>query len=93
MKTSAMLSAPACRISELSNATMKKPPYIKPEWLRIPEAVLVSGLCRSKIYDLINDGTIKSFSHRKRGAARGQRLISYDSLIEYLDKASKLVWA
>jgi hypothetical protein len=62
-------------------------PNIKPEWIRIPNAVRISGICRSAIYELINSGAIKSFSHRKRGCALGQRLISYDSLVAYLNGA------
>lgn len=60
---------------------------LKPEWVRIPDAVRVSGICRSAIYELISSGAIRSFSHRKRGSVLGQRLISYDSLINYLERA------
>lgn len=63
--------------------------YIKPEWLRVPEAILVSGLCRSAIYELIADGRLESFSHSQKGAKRGVRLISYDSLIQFLDRSAK----
>lgn len=60
---------------------------LKPEWIRVPDAVRISGICRSAIYELINSGAIKSFSHRKRGKVLGQRLISYDSLVSYLTHA------
>jgi hypothetical protein len=71
------------------STTNSKPsyPYIKPEWVRVPEAVNVSGLSRSSIYELIGSGKIKSFSNRARGSQRGIRLISYDSLIDYLERA------
>jgi hypothetical protein len=36
---------------------------------------------------LINSGAVKSFSHKKEGKTLGQRLISYQSLIDYLDAA------
>lgn len=62
-------------------------PDIKPEWVRIPEAVKISGLGRSSIYELIGAGKIRSFSKRDRGALRGIRLISYDSLVEFLERA------
>jgi len=65
----------------------QREPYLKPEWVRVPEAVRVSGLGRSSIYELIGTGKIKSFAKRDRGAIRGIRLISYDSLIEYLEQA------
>lgn len=61
--------------------------HIKPEWIRVPDAVQLSGLSRSKIYELIASGAIKSFSQRQRGAQRGVRLISYDSVIDYLESA------
>jgi len=60
---------------------------LKPEWIRVPEAVRVSGISRSSLYELIASGKIKSFSNRQRGAVRGIRLISYDSLMAYLERA------
>jgi predicted DNA-binding transcriptional regulator AlpA len=60
---------------------------VNPRWIRIPDAVRVSGICRSSIYELINSGAVKSFSHKKEGKTLGQRLISYQSLIDYLDAA------
>ncbi len=63
------------------------PAELKPEWIRVPDAVRISGICRSAIYELINAGAVRSFSHKKRGAILGQRLISYDSLVDYLNRA------
>jgi predicted DNA-binding transcriptional regulator AlpA len=63
---------------------------LKIEWIRVPDAVRISGICRSAIYELIKTGAIKSFSHRKRGKILGQRLISYDSLVDYLDRAYRM---
>lgn len=60
---------------------------LKPEWIRVPEAVRVFSLCRSSLYELIAAGKIKSTCLRKRGAVRGIRLISYDSLAAYVDQA------
>jgi hypothetical protein len=40
---------------------------IKPEWLRIPDAIRVSGLGRSTIYNLIGAGLVKSAVIRRRG--------------------------
>jgi len=61
---------------------------IKPEWVRVPEAVRLFGIGRSRIYELISAGTIKSTALRKRGATRGIRLISYDSLASYIEEAA-----
>jgi hypothetical protein len=64
-------------------------PDLKPQWIRIHDAVRVSGLCRSSIYELLRLGKVESFSHRKNSRAIGQRLISYDSLVRYLWNAYK----
>lgn len=59
---------------------------IKPEWIRVDDAVHVSGLSRSKIYELIKDQKIKSFSKKERGAVRGIRLIFLDSLLDHIEQ-------
>lgn len=63
---------------------------LKPEWLRVPEAVRCFGLSRSAIYELIVTGAIKSAAIRKRGAVRGIRLISFDSLAAYIENAANV---
>lgn len=62
---------------------------LRPEWLRIPDATRVFGLSRSGLYELISAGLVKSFTLRKRGARKGVRLISYDSLAEFLEAESR----
>ncbi|MEI8234765.1 MAG: helix-turn-helix domain-containing protein [Verrucomicrobiota bacterium] len=57
----------------------------KPEWLRVPEAVRIFGLCRSSLYELIAAGKIKSTCLKKRGALRGIRIVSFDSLNSYIE--------
>jgi len=75
-------------MSKISTTNSKRnAPFIKPEWIRVPEAVKVSGLSRSSIYELIASSKIKSFSNRARGSQRGSRLISYDSLLGFLEDA------
>lgn len=56
----------------------------KPEFLRPAAACRVFSIGRTKIYELIADGKIASVSMRKRGQRHGTRLISYDSLKNYL---------
>lgn len=66
----------------------------KPEWLRLPAPgarCRFTGLSRSTLNELTiagpaNDGVppVKSVVLRKRNALRGIRLISYDSLMQYL---------
>lgn len=60
-------------------------PSVKPEWLRLPQAQELFGIGRSKLYELINEGKIKSVSLRNRGQKSGTRLISYDSLNDYIN--------
>jgi hypothetical protein len=67
---------------------------VRPEWLRLPAPgarCRFTGLSRSTLNELTiagpaNDGVppVKSVVLRKRGALRGIRLISYDSLMGYL---------
>jgi sugar-specific transcriptional regulator TrmB len=59
---------------------------LKPEWIRVPEAVRVSGISRSQIYELIKSQEIRSFALKERGAMKGIRLISYDSLMQYIEQ-------
>jgi helix-turn-helix protein len=62
---------------------------LKPEWLRINAAIQIFGLSRSKLYELIADRKIKSFCLRERNRIEGVRLISFDSLSEFLEKEAK----
>jgi hypothetical protein len=58
---------------------------IRPEWLRLPDAIRVSGIGRSTLYQLLSSGAVKSALIRKRGCQRGIRLISADSLRAYIE--------
>jgi predicted DNA-binding transcriptional regulator AlpA len=61
----------------------------RPEWLRIDAAVRLFGLSRSKLYELITDRKIKSFCLRERNKIKGIRLISFDSLSEFLENEAR----
>jgi hypothetical protein len=80
-----------CMINENYSAQIgdKSSHTIKPEWLRVPEAVRIFGIGRSTLYALIQEQKIKSCSLRKRGAIRGIRLISYDSLSAFIERQSQ----
>jgi len=68
--------------------TSPNPNVIAPAWVRIPEAIRLSGLCRSTIYNLIAAGKVKSFTNKVQpDCQRGTRLISYASLVAYLENA------
>ncbi len=58
---------------------------LRPEWIRPRQATQIFGMGRSKLYELIAQNKIKTVSMRSRGAKHGTRLISYDSLAEYLE--------
>jgi predicted DNA-binding transcriptional regulator AlpA len=61
----------------------------RPEWVRIDAAVRLFGLSRSKLYELITDRKIKSFCLRERNKIKGIRLISFDSLSEFLENEAR----
>lgn len=54
-------------------------------WLRIRGAMRRSSLSRAKLYELIKTRQIKSVSVRKRGHIKGCRLISAESLDDYIE--------
>lgn len=60
-------------------------PASRPEWLRPKDIPKYFGVGRSKTYELIASGKVKSVSLRKRGQKHGTRLVSYDSLAAYLE--------
>jgi hypothetical protein len=64
-------------------------PAIKPEWLRTPDATIVSGIGRSSLYELIKEGRVKSVCLRKRNNLRGIRLINTDSLSKFIESIAK----
>lgn len=72
----------------MTNSLPIKHATLKPEWIRIPQATTIFGVGRSKLYELIGAGKIKSTSLRERGQTRGTRLISYDSLADYIEKSA-----
>lgn len=57
----------------------------KPEWLRPKQVPQFFGIGRSRLYELIAEGKIKTVSMRNRGAKHGTRLVSYDSLSAYIE--------
>ena len=67
----------------------------RPEWLRLPQPgqrCRFTGLSRSTLNELCIDSPVNGYSApvksivlKKRGAMRGIRLISYDSLMAYLE--------
>jgi hypothetical protein len=54
------------------------------EWCDCGGAFIRFGIRRSLLYDLYGKGLIKGVSLRRRGATRGKRLWSIDSIRRYL---------
>jgi hypothetical protein len=61
----------------------------QPEWGRIANAVRRFGIGRSKFYELIRDRRIKSFCLRERGKVKGIRMISFESVREFLENEAR----
>lgn len=61
----------------------------RPEWLRPKDVPSHFGIGRSKAYEILATGKVKSVSLRKRGQKHGTRLISYDSLAAYLESLAE----
>jgi hypothetical protein len=59
-------------------------------WLRISDAMNMSGISRSGLYEFFdsNGGPIKTSSLRGRGRTRGIRLINRQSLLEFIESCS-----
>jgi hypothetical protein len=61
----------------------------RPEWIRMDAAEKLFGISRSKLYELISDRKIKSFCLRERNKVKGIRLLSFDSICEFLEKEAQ----
>ena len=60
---------------------------LNPVWLRLPQAERYSGLRKSRLYELIAEGEIRSYCLKSRkDSLRGIRLISRESIDDYLNK-------
>ena len=62
-----------------------QPSALTPKFIRVPTAVTLTGLSRSKLYELLGAGRIASVSLRDEGQTKATRLISYDSLMRFLE--------
>mgnify|MGYP006929195975 FL=1 len=59
-------------------------------WIRVGDAVTLSGISRSGLYELFDSkgGPIKTSNIRSRGKTRGIRLINKHSLLEFIESCS-----
>jgi hypothetical protein len=65
---------------------------VEPRWLRLDDAVKFSGIRRSKLYELIRRGAIRSACLREDDNVRGTRLVNAASLDNYITKHTG-VWS
>jgi excisionase family DNA binding protein len=56
-----------------------------PIWLRVPQAVQLTGLSRSKIYELLAANRIRSASLRDPGQKHATRLIDRADLLAFIE--------
>jgi hypothetical protein len=70
--------------TDKTTAPVQASPANDVEFCDSPGAFLRFGLRRSLLYDLYAQGLIRGVSLRRRGAQRGKRLWSVDSIRSYL---------
>ena len=56
-----------------------------PIWVKVSEAMRLTGLGRSRIYELMDAGHIESSSLREKGQKRATRLIRLASLLAFIE--------
>ena len=73
--------------TEIQRDTDTDPVTLRPRWLRIPSAVKYSGLSRSRLYELIAEGSINSICLKlHRDALRGVRLVDRESVDLFMER-------
>jgi len=72
--------------TEIQQDTYTGPVTLNPRWLRIPSAVKYSGLSRSRLYELLAQGRIKSICLKSYSkATRGVRLVDRESIDHFME--------
>lgn len=69
---------------DLKETAVRTPAVLEPEFLRLSDCWNIYRLRRGQIYSLIRRGKIKSLSLRERGKQKGTRLISHESLRQFI---------
>jgi predicted DNA-binding transcriptional regulator AlpA len=72
-------------LTALAVYTPTDDPPMRPEWIRIDDAIRIFGISRSKLYELFNERKIRTFCLRQRNKLKGIRLINLDSLSEFME--------
>jgi hypothetical protein len=58
---------------------------LRPEWLRLPAAMRVTGMSRNVLLGRIKDGTLKSKHYSQEGKTKGVWFINFNSLMALMD--------
>ena len=78
--------------TEIQQDTYTGPVTLNPRWLRIPSAVKYSGLSRSRLYELLAQGRIKSICLKSHNdALRGVRLVDRESIDLFMESLQEVV--
>ena len=78
--------------TEIQQDTHTGPVTLNPRWLRIPSAVKYSGLSRSRLYELLAQGRIKSICVKSHNdALRGVRLVDRESVDLFMERLQEAV--
>ena len=77
---------------EIQQDTHTGPVTLNARWLRIPAAVKYSGLSRSRLYELLAQGRIKSICLKSHNnALRGVRLVDKESIDLFIESLQEVV--
>jgi hypothetical protein len=64
----------------------------RPAWLKLDDTSRCYPISRSRLYELIRDGKIRSACLRDRNKVRGTRIVNVESLERYITKHED-VWS
>jgi hypothetical protein len=62
---------------------------MRPVWMRVSTAVAASGVSRSRLYEWIKEGRIRSACIRERYQKKGTRLIEAASLFRLIESMAQ----
>jgi hypothetical protein len=77
-------------VETLSDFEVVESPSSYWRWKRINAAAKISGVPRSRLFEMIKEGQIRSATIRHKGKWRGIRMVDMTSLDAFLERDSKL---
>jgi hypothetical protein len=76
-----------------SELVIEEPVDVRPRWLRVAAVAKYYSIPRSRIYELLNEGAVRTAVLKKKGNQRGIRLICADSIETMLSQLADEVAA